>query len=178
MPCGLDDVASFLDALAHPDAFDAIVSNFGALNCVPHLAALRAIAHRHLRSGGVMMLGLMSRACALEAMYFTATGRPALARRRRASGAVGVCVAGLLVPTFYHRLSDVRAALGNELRLAQIEGIGVALPPPYLEPRWQALPAAVRRLVARIDRALAPWPVFNRLGDHVLLHFIKERTHA
>jgi hypothetical protein len=23
---------------------------------------------------------------------------------------------------------------------------------------------------------IAPWPPFNRLGDHVLVHFVKERS--
>jgi SAM-dependent methyltransferase len=67
MPCGLEDVQTYLDALAPHEPFDAIVSNFGALNCVCHLAPLGALARRHLRPGGSVLLGLMTRMCALEA---------------------------------------------------------------------------------------------------------------
>ena len=175
LPCGLSDLASFLDALAEPAGFDGIISNFGALNCVESLAPLGALARRYLRPSGVIVLGLMSRVCALEVIYFTATRRRNLARRRQRPGAVCVPVAGVEVPTFYHRIRDVRAALGPELALLSIEGVGVAIPPPYLEPRWQRLPVSVRSAVAQVDALLAPWPPFNRIGDHVLLVFAKRK---
>lgn len=181
LPCGLHDLASFLDAIAVPAdsgrsasvPFDGIVSNFGALNCVENLSPLGALARRYLKPAGVVLLGLMSRVCAVEALYFTATRRPDLASRRRGCGAIQVPVAGIDVPTFYHRIADVRAALGADLSLSRIDGIGVVLPPPYLEPRWKHLPKPVRSLVTRLDALLAPWPPFNRVGDHVLLHFVK-----
>ncbi len=73
-------------------------------------------------------------------------------------------------------MPDVRRTLGHGLTLDRVDGIGVVIPPPYLEPRWQTLPAGVRTLVAHIDRVVAPWPPFNRLGDHVLLQFAKRRS--
>jgi SAM-dependent methyltransferase len=173
LPCGLSDLATFLDALAEPAGFDGIVSNFGALNCVDNLAPLGALARRYLRPSGTMVLGLMSRVCAMEVLYFSITRRRDLAMRRQRSGAVPVPVAGVDVPTFYHRIADVRAALGPELTLQSVEGVGVAIPPPYLEPRWQQLPRAVRGLVSQLDGCIAAWPPFNRVGDHVLLVFVK-----
>ena len=178
MPCGVQDVQSFLDALTPHEPFDGIVSNFGALNCVCHLAPLGAVARRHLRPAGTMLLGVMSRVCAMEALYFTATRRPRLATRRLGTGAIPVSVAGIDVPTFYHRISELRATLGSVVRLRAIEGIGVVVPPPYLEARWQELPRSVRGVVIAIDNWLAPWPPFNRVGDHVLLTFAKDEGHA
>lgn len=181
LPCGIQDLAAFLDALAESNprcAFDGIVSNFGALNCVDNLAPLGALARCYLRPGGRVLVTLMSRHCALEMLYFVATRRRQLATRRRGQGAVAVPVAGIEVPTFYHRIADVRAALGPDLRLAAIEGIGVAIPPPYLESRWRKMPHTLRGLMSRIDAVLAPLPPFNRVGDHVLLHFVKGVTHA
>ena len=173
LPCGLQDLASYLDALAAPGGFDVIVSNFGALNCVADLAPLGALVRTYLRDGGAVVLGLMGRSCLVEALYFTVTRRPQLAARRRHAGAVAVPVAGVDVPTFYHRIGDVRAALADVLRLQAIEGVGVAIPPPYLEPRWQQLPRPVRGLVTTIDALLSPLPPFNRAGDHVLLQFAR-----
>ena len=178
MPCGLQDVQSFLDALTPHEPFDGIVSNFGALNCVCHLAPLGAVARHHLRPAGTVLLGVMSRICAMEALYFTATRRPRLATRRLGTGAVPVPVAGIDVPTFYHRISELRATLGNDIQLRAIEGIGVVVPPPYLEARWQELPRAVRGAVLAIDGWLASWPPFNRVGDHTLLSFTKDEAHA
>ena len=71
------------------------------------------------------------------------------------------------------RPGPVRAALGRDMVLQSVEGIGVAIPPSYLEPRWQQLPRPARRLATTLDGLLAPLPPFNRVGDHVLLQFVK-----
>lgn len=181
LPCGIQDLAAFLETLTDSNlrcTFDGIVSNFGALNCVERLAPLAPLARSYLRPGGVVLVTLMSRFCALEALYFLATGRRQLATRRGGNGAVAVPVAGIAVPTFYHRITDVEAALGADVRLAAIEGIGVAIPPPFLETRWCQMPASLRGLMTRFDALVAPLPPFNRVGDHVLLHFMKGNAHA
>lgn len=178
IPCGLQDLQAYLEALGYSEPFDGIVSNFGALNCVQHLAPLRALAQRHLREGGCALLGLMTRVCAIEALYFVARGRPRLAVRRLGQGAVPVPVAGVPVSTFYHRVADVREALAPDLRLHGILGLGVVMPPPYMEPRWRTLPSSMRRGLRRADALLASLPPFNRLGDHVLLQFVKGAAHA
>ena len=112
LSCGLQDLPHFLDALDHNEGFDAIVSNFGALNCAPSLDALGTIGRRHLRAGGAMAIGLMGRTCFWETVYFTARGDGRRAARRR-SPAAAVPVAGIKVPTFYHRTGDVAACLGD-----------------------------------------------------------------
>jgi SAM-dependent methyltransferase len=175
LTCGLDDLVPYLDARHDEPDFDGIVSNFGALNCVRDLSSLGALVARHVRPGGTLIFGLMGRSCAWEMMYFVMTMRPALAGRRRAASPVPVDVGGVSVPTFYHRVSDIDHAVGPQVTLASISGIGVLIPPPYLESRWQRVPAFARRTFATADRLLAPWPPFNRLGDHTLLEFTKVR---
>ena len=170
--CGLQALPRFLDALDHGEGFDAIVSNFGALNCAPSLAPLGAIGCRHLRPGGAIVLGLIGRTCLWETVYFTARGERAKAARRRLP-AVAVPVAGVDVPTFYHRRRDVHACLGEGFTLDCAIGIGVAVPPPFLESRWQQLPGVIRRAAAGIDRMAASWPVLNQLGDHTLTRWVK-----
>jgi SAM-dependent methyltransferase len=173
MPCGLQHLEMFLDALGERAPFDGIISNFGALNCVPCLRPLAALASTSLRPGGAVLLGLMGRHCASEAIYFALSGRRDQLQRRRAPGAVRVPVAGVDVPTYFHRTRDVVATLSGELQLKAIAGIGVALPPPYLEPRWQTLRPLVRTSIASVDALLTSWPPFNRLADHVMLQFVR-----
>src|SRR5688572_33102201 len=72
--CGLQELPRFLDALDHGEGFDAVVSNFGALNCAPSLAPLGIIGCRHLRRGGAVMLGFIGRTCLWETGYFAAGG--------------------------------------------------------------------------------------------------------
>lgn len=175
LSCGLQDLPHFLDALDHSEGFDAIVSNFGALNCAPTLDALGVIGRRHLRAGGAMAIGLMGRTCLWETVYFTARGDRAQASRRRIANAA-VPVAGINVPTFYHRTGDVAAALGEEFTRDGVIGIGVMVPPPYLEPRWQQVPQALRRAAAGMDRIAGSWPLVNQLGDHTLSRWVKRRV--
>ncbi len=173
--CGLEDLPRFLDALDRGEGFDAIISNFGALNCVRSLAPLGVIARRHLRPGGAIVLGLMGRACLWEALYFAARGRPSLAGRRRQDQVVAP-VAGVDVPTFYHRTREVRDVLGPAFTLDAVLGVGVLVPPPYLEARWQQVPAPIRRATAGLDRLVASWPILNQLGDHILTRWVKRRA--
>jgi ubiquinone/menaquinone biosynthesis C-methylase UbiE len=172
--CGLQDLPRFLDALDHAEGFDAIVSNFGALNCVPSLEALGIIGRRHLRPGGAVVIGLIGRSCLCETVYFMLRRDPARAFRRRAAS-VHVPVAGIEVPTFYHQHSDVAAALGHGFSVRGTLGISIFVPPPYLERRWQQLPRPIRSAVAGLDRLTAAWPVLNRLGDHTLMRWEKRR---
>ena len=175
LACGLQDLPQFLDALDHSEGFDAIVSNFGALNCAPSLDPLGVIGCRHLRAGGAMAIGLLGRNCLWETIYFTALGDRAKAARRHVAKA-DVPVAGIDVPTFYHRTRDVAAALGGGFACGAVIGVGVMVPPPYLEPRWRQLPPAVRRAAAAVDRIAGAWPLVNQLGDHTLSRWVKRRT--
>jgi SAM-dependent methyltransferase len=175
LSCGLQELPQFLAALDRAEGFDAIVSNFGALNCAASLAPLAVVGRSHLRPGGSVAVGLIGRSCLWESIYFTLRGERAKAARRRAAN-VSLAVAGVDVPTFYHRQSDVAAALGYGFSLVGTIGVGVIVPPPYLEPRWQRLPRAIRRGVAAIDRLTAGWPVFNQLGDHTLTCWAKSRV--
>ena len=176
LSCGLKDLPQFLDALDHAEGFDAVVSNFGALNCARSLDPLGAIGGRHLRAGGAVIVGLMGRACLWETVYFVARGDTARAARRRAAAGTPVPVAGIDVPTFYHRTRDLGASLGQGFSLDAIVGVGVMVPPPYLEPRWQQVPLALRRVAAGVDRVTGSWPVVNQLGDHTLTRWVKSRV--
>lgn len=119
-----------------------------------------------------MAIGLMGRACLWEMAYFTLRGDQASARRRRVEQR-DVPVAGIEVPTFYHRTADLAAALGEAFRLEKTIGIGVCVPPPYLEPRWQQVPDSLRHLASAVDRTLGAWPLMNQLGDHTLTRWVK-----
>ncbi len=178
LACGLEELPHFLDTLDHDKGFDAVVSNFGALNCVASLEGLGAIGRRHLRAGGAMAIGLLGRTCLWETVYFTARREHVSASRRRVRNAA-VPVAGIDVPTYYHRTSDVASALGHEFIRGPVIGVGVMVPPPYLEPRWQQVPALLRRAAAGLDRLAGSWPLVNQLGDHTLSRWVKNRvTHG
>jgi len=57
--------------------------------------------------------------------------------------------------------------------LVSWRGIGVALPPSWMEPAFHDRPSAVR-LLTTVDRWLGTLPVFRGLADHILLRFVRE----
>ena len=122
-----------------------------------------------------MAIGLLGRACLWEAAYFLLRGDRSKAARRRVDH-VPVPVAGVDVETYYYRTADLGAALGAGFTLDQSVGVGVFVPPPYLEPRWRRLPEAARQLAAGADRLVGSWPPINRLGDHTLTRWVKRRV--
>ena len=85
-------------------------------------------------------------------------------------------VAGIAVPTFYYRTSDIGASLGDTFARDAVIGIGVLVPPPYLEPRWRQVPAALRRAAAGVDRIAGSWPLVDQLGDHTMSRWVKRRV--
>ena len=56
--------------------------------------------------------------------------------------------------------------------ISSCTGIGILVPPSYLEPWARKHPQFIGAL-SRIDRALCNLPVFRVIGDHMLLHFEK-----
>ena len=164
--CGLDALDRHLGPSCR---FEAIVSNFGALNCVPRLDALGRLAASRLETGGLTFVCLISRVCLWEIGWFLLKGQFGGAFRRLQPPPVPVSVEGIWVPTWYHRVGDVARAVAPSLAVRAVTGCGVLAPPPYLENRWLAVPPPVRRAVAAADAALARVAPFNRLGDHVLV---------
>ena len=143
LSCGLQELPQFLDALDHAEGFDAIVSNFGALNCVPSLDAAGrdrppspAPGRRDdARTDGPHLL-----------VGDAVLHRARRSRRRRRAGARRASRCRWPASTCRRSItgtatSHACARRGLHARCASI-GIGVMVPPPYLEPRWQQLPIA------------------------------------
>jgi hypothetical protein len=55
-----------------------------------------------------------------------------------------------------------------EFKLESVRGIGVAVPPSYLEPWTQRHPHLLR-LCTWTDSLVTRWPGIRLLGDHVLV---------
>lgn len=143
--------------------FDGILSNFGALNCVQHLAALREPLARLTHPGGWLAICLMGRVCAWETIWYLLRGDRARATRRW-SGEASSSVAPRV---FYPTIADVRRAFAPDFTLHSWHGIGLAVPPSYVT---GLSPGAIQRL-ATLDRRLASLPLLRALSDHHLLLF-------
>lgn len=159
---GVDARVLGVEEMARLDGpVDAAISNFGALNCVERISALREPMANIIRPGGCAILSFLSRFCLWETAWFASKGEPSKSLRRW-SGATATS-AGLCV--FYPRPREIRSAFSPEFTLIDQFGIGIFVPPSFVDPAPQSL----LRFAARLDRKLARKPLFRAIADHTLL---------
>jgi len=152
-----------------PFAYDAAISNFGPLNCVPDLGdAARQVAAR-LRHHAVLIASVIGRVCPWEIALYTARGDFARARVRFARGPVAVPLNGGTVWTSYYTPAEFeRAFAGHGFARVSLQALGLFAPPPYLE----GFAVRHRRFVERlgeIDATVGGWPLLRGWGDHFLI---------
>jgi len=152
-------------------SFDGVFSNFGVLNCVPDLSALAKSLGRLLRPGAAMVLCLMGPCCWWEIAWYLAHGNPRKAfRRLRRGGVTARLAGGTPVRVYYPRVSSLAHAFAPHFRLRAIKGVGVLVPPSYLE-FWANRFPPLLRFAVHADAILEGCPGVRLLADHVLLTF-------
>jgi ubiquinone/menaquinone biosynthesis C-methylase UbiE len=154
--------------------YDGAFSNFGAVNCVENIAKLKDDLALLLKPEANLLLCLMGPLCLWETAWYLLHGNVSKAFRRLRPGGVEAHVGNS--PDFhvqYPSARSIRKMFAPSLRLKAIRGVGVAIPPSYLE-AWAKRSPAMLRHAANADRFLGRCPGVRVLADHVLLHF--ERT--
>jgi len=156
--------------------YDGLLSNFGGLNCVREPSQLAREAHRLVRTSGSVVLCYMGPFCAWETAWYFAHLEPGKSVRRWKPGGVMAQVGGgEEFPVHYPKVRDLVRAFLPAFRLVEWKGIGVFVPPSYAE-TFAARHTSLLKLATRVDRAVATWPVFRGIADHVLLRFEKVRA--
>ena len=92
-----------------PVRFDAACSNFGPLNCVPHLPHTARLIANRLRPGGVLVASVIGRFCPWEIALYAARRDWARMRVRFARGFAAVPLDGRTVWTRYYSHGGVPA---------------------------------------------------------------------
>ena len=165
-----EEIARLYDGGSTPP-FDGVLSNFAGLNCVEDLAAVARDLARLMRPGAPAVLCLFGPFCAWETLWYLAHGRPRRAfRRLRSSGDLVEFAEGAGVRVRYPTARVLARLFTPHFRLKTWRGVGVAVPPSYVESLAQRFPKALS-LLARADRWLAALPLARVLGDHMLLVF-------
>lgn len=144
--------------------FDGVISNFGALNCVPHFSSLRNPLAMLIRSGGHLAICLMGRFCLSESLHFIRKFQFRKAARRWRGQAYAE---RLELPVYYPSASAVTRALMPEFRLVSRTGIGLAVPPSGIA----NLSPTSLRVCGKIDARIAAWPILRAMADHQLYIF-------
>ena len=156
------------------ESFNGAFSNFGALNCVADLRRLACDLARLLQPGAIALLCWMGSCCLWEMTWYLAQGNLDKAFRRwNRKGTRARLADGAFVHVYYPRVRWLARTFAPEFRLTSFKGIGVAVPPSYLEP-WAQRHPRLFQLCQRADCSLGRSAGVRALGDHVLVRF--ERT--
>lgn len=159
-----EDVSSLPD-----QPFEGTFSNFGALNCVDDLQVVAKGIAKVLRPGGIALLCWMGPHCLWETFFYLRQGNSRKAFRRFRREAVNARLADeAFIQVHYPSVKALAKAFTPEFRLRSVQGIGVAVPPSYLEP-WALRNPRSMNLCERFDSLFGHCPLIRSIGDHVLV---------
>ena len=163
-----------IGTLRNEGPFDGILSNFSGLNCTPDLSFLAYALGRLARERSRMVLCLFGRFCLWETLWCLSRGDfPKAVRRFRHSGRPAALSSRSETTVWYHSLRHLKKVFSPYFRLTGWKGVGVAVPPSYLEFLASKYPGLFR-FAAPIDPWLGACPGLRVMADHMLLTF--ERT--
>ena len=163
--------AEEIASLQSSELFDGAFSNFGALNCVQDMRLLAKDLAVLLRPGATALLCWMGPSCLWEIFWYLAQANTSKAFRRfHREGSSARLSGGPPVQVYYPSLRSLVRAFSPEFSLESIKGIGVAVPPSYMEPAVNRLPGLLRTAVLA-DSFLGRFPGIRVLADHVLVKF-------
>jgi ubiquinone/menaquinone biosynthesis C-methylase UbiE len=156
--------------------FDGAFSNFGALNCVEDLGSLARDLAKLLRPGATALLCWMGPHCLWEMIWYLAQrNRDKAFRRLHGEGLTARIADGAFVRVHYPPVRLLARTFAPEFQLKSFKGIGVAVPPSYLEHLAQRHPSLLQ-LCERADSWMGRCPGIRGLADHVLLRFQRADT--
>lgn len=166
--------AEDIAALHARELFDGAFSNFGVLNCVEDVRRMSVDLARLLKPGASALLCWMGSSCAWEIVWYLVHGNGRKALRRLGRDGVTARVAdGVFVRVHYPTVSELAHTFAPNFRLKSIKGIGVAVPPSYLEP-WAQRHPRLLQLCERADLFAGRCPGIRVLADHVLVRLQRE----
>ncbi len=161
--------AEEISGLSGNGVFDGVFSNFGALNCIEDLVSVARELVRLLRPGASALLCWMSPYCLWEiARYLSQANRSKAFRRIHCDGVRAKIADGAFVHVYYPSVRSLAQAFAPEFQLKRVRGIGVTVPPSYMEPWAERHPRALA-FCDRLDSWLRLVPGIKLLGDHVLV---------
>jgi SAM-dependent methyltransferase len=152
--------------------FDGVLSNFSGLNCVADIEDVAQQLATLVKPHGRLVLCLSTRVCLWETLWYLGQGEPYRAVRRWRGSAMA-SLGNVTLQVRYPTLRDMRRVFAPGFALRSIRGVGVTVPPSYVEHLARRYPRVLRAF-QDIDRVIADWPVCRVIGDHLLL--VLERT--
>ncbi|HVN77718.1 MAG TPA: class I SAM-dependent methyltransferase [Terriglobia bacterium] len=158
-----------INVLLGEGPFDGAFSNFSGLNCVEDVSAVAQDLGRLLKPGAPFLLGIIGRFVPWEIVWFLARGDPRKAVRRFRGHMVRPLEAGTLVVQYFS-VKEMANLLAPQFKLRKWKGIGICVPPSYLEPWARRFPRLTKAL-AEFDGWFGSVPILRSMADYALLEF-------
>lgn len=160
-----------IGALAGEGPLDGAFSNFAGLNCVPDLAGVARTLGCLMRPSARMLFCMLGRYPPWDMARYVAHGELRKATERlRSGGTLRAFADGSAHRVHYPSPGVIARTFAPEFRLRKLTGVGLSLPPTFMEPWAGRLPRLFEGL-ARADRWLGRVPGVRCLAGHVLLEF-------
>jgi 2-polyprenyl-3-methyl-5-hydroxy-6-metoxy-1,4-benzoquinol methylase len=162
-----------INALADEGPFDGVFSNFSGLNCVDDLAAVRCSLSSLIKPGSPVLLCMLGRFVPWEIAWFVAHGnwKVATRRLRRTEHPVSQ---EREIRVHYPSVSAIARAFAPDFALRHRKGMGLTLPPAYME-HWARRAPRLTSTLARIDGLIGGVPVLRSMANFVVLEFERVR---
>ena len=165
-----EEVAS----LHEHSSFDGAFSNFGALNCVPDIRRLARDLAVLLKPGANLLLCWMGSFCAWEVLWYLAQGdRKNAFRRSKKDGVSARLADDASIRVHYPSVNELALAFAPSFTVRSIKGVGVFVPPSYVEP-WAQRHPRLLNFFEYADSQVSPLPGLRSMGDHVLMRLQRE----
>jgi len=149
--------------------FDGVLSNFSGLNCVADLRQVAMHLGRLVKPGGRAFLGMSTRVCLWEILWFLGHGNPRKAFRRLSGRAIA-SIENIPLTVVYPSKRSVRKAFSPWFSLRKVTAVGLFIPPSYVED-WSSRHMRTIAALERLDRIFRTFPGLAHLGDHGLFEF-------
>ena len=148
--------------------FDAVVSNFGGLNCINDFSKLSVDLAAKLKPNGLFIAVVMNKICPWEIFYYIITLKFGEAFRRFKKHGIMAELNGEKVLTYYFTPGEFTAAFSRNFTKVKLFSLGLKTPPPYLLGIYNRLKPIVK-LWMKLDGIFMSMPILNQMGDHFII---------
>ncbi len=165
-----NEICSFteLAQLKQRGPFDLVFSNFGGLNCSPHLDKVLAELPSLLKPGGHALLVIMPSFCLWEfLMLFRGRFRTAFRRFAGKKGAKAN-LEGMSFRCWYYSAASIRKMTREHFTITKIEGLCTIAPPSYIQGFDRKYPRAWKWLTEKEKKYSGKWP-WRNCGDYMII---------
>jgi ubiquinone/menaquinone biosynthesis C-methylase UbiE len=170
--CGLLDfrvvATEMISVLETEGPFDGAFSNFSGLNCVEDLSNVKRDLARLLKPGGRIFVCMLGRFSAWDTLRHVVHGnyKKVFQRCQRGDGVIKVQ---------YPSIKEIEGVFSPQFSLRRWKGIGVTLPPSYVE-HWARRFPHLTMALARVDRVIGRVPPLRSMASCILLEMERTRT--